>query len=122
MLYSPDLFVWHERRDNIKAYARQIFKYGFGRGQVFRQAPNLTRWIYLVPSSCIVYSFFVITSHRETWLGFPLLVYLTICFAIAGRGFMRKQMTLKSAMVGVGLFPITHLSYGFGLLLGLVKG
>lgn len=32
--YSDQLFVWHERRAGIKKFFKQIFYYGYGRGQL----------------------------------------------------------------------------------------
>lgn len=31
--YHPDVFVYHQRRENLDGFKRQSFKFGFGRGQ-----------------------------------------------------------------------------------------
>ncbi|MFN8790413.1 MAG: glycosyltransferase [Bdellovibrionales bacterium] len=36
-LYHPDLFVYHHRRSDLDGFQQQAFKFGIGRGQVFRK-------------------------------------------------------------------------------------
>ena len=46
--YSDSLFVWHERRANYKVFLKQIFYYGYGRGQLFQAGNLLPQWHFIL--------------------------------------------------------------------------
>lgn len=116
--YDPYLYVWHERRPNMAAFIRQVFKYGFGRGQLFRRRPAIFHWAYAVPLFCLLYTAALLATlpngslPSPLWLiPFPLYAALCLIFAAA-------QRNLASAI----LFPVIHVSYGWGLFLGIFRG
>jgi succinoglycan biosynthesis protein ExoA len=49
MAASADLYVWHERRAEPKTFLKQIFYYGFGRGQVLAHAPVWRQIYFILP-------------------------------------------------------------------------
>lgn len=48
MLASHNLFVWHERRANAKSFVKQIFYYGYGRGQLLSRVSLLRQKFFLL--------------------------------------------------------------------------
>jgi succinoglycan biosynthesis protein ExoA len=123
LLYDPSLFVWHHRRGNLKSFVGQIFKYGFGRGQVFKRSPVKAHWAYLLPSICILYSLTVLVLRPSgLWPIFPYGLYFILCGAEGLREFLIPKASLRTSLVKAGLFPVTHVTYGLGLLMGFVRG
>src|ERR1019366_807555 len=47
MRYEPSLRVFHARRAAPRSFARQMFKYGRGRGQLVARRPSTLRAAYL---------------------------------------------------------------------------
>lgn len=126
LFYSPELAVWHERRSDIKALAAQVYKYGYGRGQNIRSRPTTFRIAHVIPSACIIYSLLASAvvlgaAGWGPWLTVPIAVYLTIALAAAVRAARAAGLVLASVPVVAALFPVVHLSYGFGVLAGMIK-
>ena len=67
MHYDPSLVAYHERRGTLSGFARQMHKYGRGRGQVLVRRPSTFRPAYLAPSALVLY-----------------LLALPVSFALAG--------------------------------------
>ena len=122
MLYDPDLVVYHERRDTARGFSRQIYKYGFGRGQVMRRNPRSLRLAYLVPSATCVYvalapALFIAGS----WTLAPLAAY---CLVVAAGG---AKVAYSLRRIGAwapatGLIVMVHACYGVGVMAGLTAG
>jgi glycosyltransferase involved in cell wall biosynthesis len=121
--YDPDLSVWHERRPDLRSFARQVFKYGFGRGQIFRRRPSGLRFAHLVPVFCLAYTALLpammITKPHFLWLT-PYLIYSGLCLAFAFRPAGRAS--LRTRLLSAPLFPVVHACYGLGLIWGAVRG
>ncbi len=48
--YSDQLFVWHERRAGLKNFFKQIFYYGYGRGQLLVSGSIRAQFVFgLIP-------------------------------------------------------------------------
>lgn len=116
--YDPDLYVWHERRPDLASFVRQVFKYGFGRGQIFRKRPSGLRPAHVLPLICVAYTCALICATATDldlsglwWTPFP--VYAALCL-----GFAYVQRSPGSAF----LFPVIHVSYGTGLFWGIFCG
>ena len=119
MHYDPALVVYHERRDTPKGFSRQIYKYGYGRGQVLRRNPKSTRPAYLVPSATLIY---VVLSPAlsmvGSWTLAPLAAYCL--FVLAGGAKVAASLKHISAWAtATGLIMLVHGCYGWGVLVGL---
>jgi GT2 family glycosyltransferase len=55
MLYEPRLWVFHARRGSLRSFARQMLKYGRGRGQLLAHRPGNVRAAYLAPVALLLY-------------------------------------------------------------------
>jgi succinoglycan biosynthesis protein ExoA len=126
LAYCPELVVWHERRTNILLFIKQVFRYGFGRGQILRRRPSGVRPTHLIPSMSLLYAlnflalaFFIKLS---VWSMIPFFTYFLFALIAA----TIELPTTKKALIGLiyryGLFPVIHASYGWGLLVGLLHG
>jgi glycosyltransferase involved in cell wall biosynthesis len=114
--YDPDLAVWHERRPDLPTFLRQVFKYGFGRGQIFRRRPSGLRWAHVLPTLCLLYTAAILLLMPDgdgAWIWYsPYIVYAGICLWFARRCGFRAAL----------LFPLIHAGYGGGLIWGVVRG
>jgi glycosyltransferase involved in cell wall biosynthesis len=121
VVHDPDLCVWHERRDELKKFSSQVFKYGFGRGQNIRRRPKTARIAHLIPSFCLVLavlSLLRVAVVGRIHLGFGILfgVYILLCWVAASRQADRFAGRFQVA----ALFPVVHICYGAGVIAGLL--
>jgi GT2 family glycosyltransferase len=126
MLYDPALSVFHARRPTPAAFARQMLKYGRGRGQLIARRPASLRVPYLAPSVLIVYLLGLLPALlallSSPW---PALAPLALYVLLAGGTALRITWTLRrpsAAALGLALIGVVHVCYGAGVLWGLLDG
>ena len=119
-LYHPDLTVWHERRPCLSQFAAQVFKYGYGRGQTIRRRPKSARIFHLLPSLTII-CLLLPTLHSFVFkFGCLYFFSSTICTLILSTAYKKTQEFIKFLFIAPFLFPVIHVSYGLGVLSGLL--
>lgn len=125
MIHSPGLVVWHERRSKPSAFARQIHRYGMGRGQNLKHRPSSARVSHIMPSLCLLFTLTAWASWPWThhlvniWLAL-FSAYVLFWFLALSRFERPAQDPIKVRVVGALLFPLIHISYASGVLRGLV--
>ncbi len=119
MIYSPDLVVYHDRRENLSSFARQFFKYGRGRGQMTKLMPDSLSFFFVLPSIFLFYLFSFIFYNNFIYF-LPLFGYLILDLFSSISIFWREK-NIFSAFLLLFLFPCAHLAYGLGFLYGLFK-
>jgi GT2 family glycosyltransferase len=120
MLYDPDLHVFHVRRARLRPFARQMFKYGAGRGQVIARHRRGLRPAFLAPTMLIGYlALLPILLTVSPLAALPLLVY---CVAAAATGLRVAWPMRDPAAVPLTalLVAVVHLAYGAGVVAGLL--
>jgi hypothetical protein len=102
----------------MKAFVRQFFGYGTGRGEQTRIA-GLRHGVDFAPAFFLAYLLLLPWASTPLWF-IPLICYgvvlATAAIAAAWQG--RAPAAIPLLLV---LFPALHLSYGAGLLRGLVR-
>lgn len=118
-LSHPNLKVFHERRGNFGAFARQISKYGRGRGQLVLQ--GRVQWFHFVPFVCglTFLSAFFVPQLKPAVLYLSLLYVLAMLFSTQRIISNHKRTPWEFAEVML-LIMTVHLSYGIGFGRGLV--
>ena len=121
MFYDPELVAYHERRPTVGGFVRQMYKYGYGRGQVLVRDRRTWRPAYLVPTALLVYA--VLAPLLAIAVGpavlTPLAAYVAAVAAAAGW----IAVTLRrpsAAPVAALLVVLLHASYGLGVVRGLL--
>lgn len=121
MLYDPELVAYHERRPTYSGFAQQMRKYGRGRGQLIVRRPSSLRPAFLAPSALVLYLCALPISTRAIGAvaAVPLGLYAgaVILEGLKVVTTLRRARHLPLAML---LIATLHLSYGVGLLRGLV--
>ncbi len=123
MRYEPELVVFHERRASKRDFARQMHKYGKGRGALMRRDVSTVRAAYLAPSALIAYAVLVVAvavlGSLPALGPAPAGLYAALVLATAARVSLSLRRPLAFA-TAAGLIPLVHLCYGSGVVQGLV--
>jgi glycosyltransferase involved in cell wall biosynthesis len=119
MHYDPVQVVYHERRATFAGFARQMHKYGRGRGQVLRRRPSSTRAAYLAPTALLVYllALPVLLLRMGPAALLPLGLYLAAVGACA-LWIARTLRRLGAAPLAAWLIVTVHACYGAGVVRG----
>jgi len=115
--HDPELAVQRSQRPTLRAFSRQFFGYGRGRGEQTRIA-GVRSVIDFLPSLFLIY---LLALPLLPWRAalFPLGVYGLAVFvsSLTGAGEKRLIPAISWLMI---LYPALHLCYGFGFLRGLL--
>ncbi len=118
LAYNKDFFIYHHRRKNLKAFLKQIFKWGEGRTLHTIKKPKHLKLTFFIP---LVFLFYILSLAfiRNTIYIFPLFLYLLLDFYFSLQvAYKEKKIHYMSIMPW--LFLATHLSYGIGLFWGFI--
>jgi hypothetical protein len=119
LIHEPGMAIQRSQRGTIGLFIRQMFSYGRGRAQqtmiagpgtIIGFAPLLLfLYLALLP---------VLPLNRLTLA--PLFAYLTLVLCFSAAAVIRSGSL--SRLLLVALYPLMHLSNGWGLLCGLWGG
>ena len=130
LLYSPKIKVVHYRKNHIREFARQIFKWAKAKVAIIKKHgfDGLTSHVYLWPIYFILliifgFTFFYLLDIIRIFFMFLLLgviLYGSIIIFESGR--LSKNFNDKKIFLyGVLLFPVIHFSYSLGVLNAILK-
>lgn len=113
MLVSDDLAVAHARRSTLGQFARQMHKYGYGRGEVIASA---SRWPSLLPVAAVLGGTVAWSARRRgaCALAMVVAVWWRAAAQASPDGEVRPDDVAQAALLPT--------SYGVGVLSGLVGG
>jgi len=113
------MLVYRSQRRTLKAFIRQMFSYGRGRGQqtLITSSYSLTSFI---PLFFDLYLVIALICIKYVLLLVPLVVYLTAAFASSLIALLRTGRLFSLFLIGI--YPLMHIVNGAGLLWGLVIG
>lgn len=120
VLYNPEMIIFHRRRAEFPKYIKQIFYYGFSRPKL-NKISGETRFFFLIPMFFLIYFSLIPFLSFFHWVFIiPMFAYaiLAILFGIID-SFKNKKIGYLPILIFLYLF--THLSYGFGMLLGYLN-
>jgi glycosyltransferase involved in cell wall biosynthesis len=120
VLLSPEIRSTYIPRASLRSIASQFYNYGRWKAQVMRKHPSSVRPRHLaapalVATLSVCLPGFALT--RKRWLLLPAGLYLTA--TILGAAFSARPKRLTPALMLV--FPAIHLSWGTGVLSGLLR-
>jgi hypothetical protein len=119
LVHVPHMAIHRSQRRSLRLFIRQMFSYGRGRAQQTLIAGSGS-FVGFVPLFFLVYLALLPFVLSSTLFCIPLYLYavLDICFTISAfisSGFATAGLLLF-------LFPLMHISNGYGLLFGFVCG
>lgn len=116
--YLPDMIVRRTKRNSIGAFARQMFSYGHGRGRHILRGFSAADLVFLLPTGFVVYLALLLLFPSKL-LALPLLAYLLFIGCGASLIMLHRKSVL-AALVSFPLFLTMHITYGVGLVFGLL--
>ncbi|MBN1669947.1 MAG: glycosyltransferase [Kiritimatiellae bacterium] len=131
--YDPSLAVYRPQRPNLRAFARQIFNYGRGRGEQTRRVPASFNAFLAVPLLFLAYLVAGPLAALAVWmrvppglgrgiallvLASPLALYGALSLVCSALACVRQRGFFVHLPL---LFLLNHLCYGAGLLYGLFR-
>ena len=131
--YSPEIIVYHRRRDSLGKLIKQIYSYGKTRTKKESIKETIKRPFFIVPSLFLiylivlffifVYSFFICNSGICRTL-FGLVSYPLLMYAILSLLFSIFNSTKNRDFLAFFVLPLVyasiHISYGYGILGGTI--
>src|SRR3954451_10188681 len=114
IVHTPALAVYHHRRPGLYRHARQLFKYGLGRGQVVARHPTPRQLAFLTPAAAalgVLVLLAVVPAAGLALLAGYAAVVVAGSVRIAG---------LRDAPLAALLIVLTHAAYAAGTVYGLV--
>ncbi len=118
---NPEIRSVYYPRSNVKKLFIQYFQYGLYKPLVLKKVKSEMKLRHLIPSAFVFYLlFFILFSFQFKFLLLvtsPLLLYflLTIYFSL------NNNLSLKSKIYCLIIYPTLHISYGAGFIAGLFK-
>jgi succinoglycan biosynthesis protein ExoA len=128
--YSPDLILYHKRRETIKAMIKQISSYGRTRTDKEYFLETLKKPFFLIPLLFCAYlafllvfvflEFFNINFVSNLILFFPLGLYLLLDLLFSFYESV-KNKNISAIFLLLFIFPLIHISYGIGMIKGYLE-
>ena len=117
-IHDPDLAVIRSQRPSYRAFLRQLFSYGRGRGE---QTLIGGRWraVTFAPSLFLLYLILLPLADNPVYY-LPLLCYAMTVALFAPVDAVRVKEPRLIPLLFLA-FPLLHLAYGAGLLWGLAR-
>lgn len=119
VLHDPAMHVYRSQRSSLRAFTRQMFSYGRGRGQQTLITSSFSVSSF-IPLFFVVYLALVPFFLKYVLLLVPLVIY--ICAAVASSLVVVRRTGCLSALLLAGIFPLIHVVNGAGLLWGVING
>ena len=108
-------------RENYPAFIKQFFQYGLYKPMVLIKNKRAVKVRHLIPSLFVLYIFFsvitILTVPQHQMILSLFIIYLLIDFYFSFNN--NNSLTVK--LLNLITFPILHISYGTGMLIGLKK-
>lgn len=131
ILFTPYAIVWHRRRETLKGFWKQVYRYGLGRAITNKKYPELKYWYHIGPTlaifALIALISLAITASFILRNLFPLfsiiillILYLFMCLYGAAASYSRfksRKYVIRAAL----LIPVGHLAWGIGYLKGVYR-
>ena len=119
--YSSDLIIYHRRRPNMKLFCKQHFLYGKVRMNKEKFSGSNLSILFLIPSAFLIYFVLIPFLYSIHWLlMMPLGLYIVLAIMASIQAAVENK-DFKGIFLLPFLFLMIHLSYGAGMIAGLLK-
>jgi len=125
--YSPDVLVYHHRRDVFKPYLKQISRYGQHRGQFARIFPQTSRIpMYFAPSVFVIglvggFVTSLFWSKIFPYYFLSILFYFGVLFFASFKVSEKEEDSQRACFDFMKGVFLTHIYYGINFLIGIMK-
>lgn len=116
--YSPDVVIYHHRRNTLWPYLKQHGQYGYHRGAFFAHGDKNTRQLfYLGPTGFIIYLLLLPFFRNNLYLFFPLALYMAHLLWVFVNA-LRNTKNLAVALLSPLVLFLMHFIYGLQFVRG----
>ncbi len=126
LVYTPEVYVYHPRKEALKSFAKQLFGYGAGRAHQTTIQPDSFKILYLMPTIFVLglLSLPLSIAFNSNFATKVILLCLGIYFLISI--IMSLKIAIKEKKIAILplmplIFFIIHVAYGTGFLLNYLK-
>jgi glycosyltransferase involved in cell wall biosynthesis len=114
---NPEIKSYYYPRNSFSKLIKQYFQYGLYKPIVLNKIRSEIKLRHLIPPLFALYILSLPLALISTFYLLPLFVYilLDIYFSI------HLKSSIKVMFYSALIYPIVHWSYGFGLLIGLLR-
>ena len=119
----PDIISYQHSRNNLKDMIRQKYSNGRWIGLTLSECPGCLSYFHFAPFAFVM---MIIICSIIAALGFPILLYTLLLVygmfdVVNSVGcFTMKNLQPQFALLPI-IFPILHVSYGVGTIVGLIQ-
>lgn len=126
IIYDPEVFVWHHRREGLIRHLKQIGRYGLHRGFFAKRFPATSRRLkYFLPSFFVMFIaagicfIFLRSSFLVRFYSAGVGLYL-LALGVAFFQIYKKERKFTISFVSLPYIVLTHLWYGLRFLQGFL--
>ena len=114
---NPEIKSFYYPRNSYFKLIKQYFQYGLFKPAVLGKIKSEIKLRHLIPSLFSIYVLSLPLAFLNIYYLLPIFVYILsdIYFSI------RAKSNIKIAINSMLIYPVLHLSYGFGFLTGLFR-
>ncbi len=121
IVYSPDVIIYHHRRNKLWPYLKQHGQYGFHRGAFFAHGDSNSRKLfYLAPTGFFLYLVLLIIFPSALF-SIPLILYIALLSTVFVSA-MKNTASLLIASTSAFVVWAMHMVYGAQFIKGFIKG
>src|SRR3989344_3012879 len=118
--YSPDLVIYHRRRNNLKAFLKQHYNYGRVRLKKEWINKENINFIMVIPSIFTIYTILLPIMLIFSWqFSIPIILHLMVDILVAIYISFRKNIFYLPFLPFI--FFLVHFSYGLGMIKNLFE-
>ena len=119
--YSPDIYVYHKRRESFTDLAIQMFKYGIVRNKKEPLTSTIKKPMFLIPSAFVLYLLFLpILLIANIYFILPLIVYVILnLLSSFYESIHNKDLRILGLLPAI--FFTIHATYGLGFIYGKIS-
>jgi glycosyltransferase involved in cell wall biosynthesis len=114
---NPEIKSFYYPRNSIKKLIKQYFQYGLFKPVVLGKIKSEIKLRHLIPSLFTIYILLLPLAFLSKFYLLPLFVYIFIDIYFSIRAKCNIKIVINSSLI----YPVLHLSYGFGFLTGLFR-
>lgn len=114
---SPLIKSYYYPRSTFSSLFKQYFQYGLYKPLVIKKIKSEIKIRHLVPLFFVLYLFCLLFLFQFPVLFIPLILY---CLG-AIYSCLNSKLKIKEILAVLIVYPVLHVSYGIGFLLGLFK-
>ena len=115
--YDPNIKSVYYNRSGLTKLFKQYFQYGLYKPLVFRKLKYGMQIHHFIPAIFLIYLVLLIVFSNLNIYFFPLILYFMLCIYFS----IKSKSSIAIKLLSIIVYPILHISYGLGFLMGIPK-